>query len=247
MGEDAKSKAEQATKREEALKKKEEEEKEKAKEEAHEKKIEADHQAELAGESSPGPTGGCSNCIYGKCENSKCICQSGWKGEACDAEVENVGQYATTTPAVSVPTTAPTSAPITAPTTGPSGSGSSDARGAGSSDASGAGSSGASGAGSSGASGAGGTATLAPVIQAPGTVRACTPQTCENGDCINNDNECKFTQVTKEQNAMKLFVPGICVTGTNTHRKANVCTVQRVMKGIVYVSLAGMVLNVKIL
>ena len=32
---------------------------------------------------------------------------------------------------------------------------------------------------------------MAPVTQAPGTVRACTPQTCENGDCINNDNECK--------------------------------------------------------
>merc|ERR1712100_585127 len=183
--EDAKSKAEQATKREEALKKKEEEEKEKVRIEAHEKKIEA--------ESGPGPTGGCSEiiCINGNCENSKCICQSGWTGEACDAEDEIVKKYATTTPAVSVPATAPTPAPITAPTTGPSGSGSSGPSGSGSSDASGAGSSGASGAGSSGASGAGGTATLAPVPQPPGTVRACTPQTCENGDCINNDNECK--------------------------------------------------------
>merc|ERR1711988_612190 len=79
----AKLEAEQATKREEALKKKEEEEKEKAKEEAHEKKTEADRLPELAGESSPGPTGGCSNCInILKCENSKCICQSGWTGEA---------------------------------------------------------------------------------------------------------------------------------------------------------------------
>ena len=44
--------------------------------------------------------------------------------------------------------------------------------------------------------------------QSPGTVRACNSKTCENGDCINNDTECKCHTGYKGAKCDELFVQG---------------------------------------